>query len=245
MLSKSLIQFSVDGWSCVPSLLFAWDQIVVEVMKIIVTSFKISHVCTATLSASNTAAGHHQLMPPLETPGHSQTRLSQSLVGSLLLPTGSWCIGFSLCLPRVYFPVLCKFWHLYGGVNGNFLQEGLCHTNVCCTQSSYPCGSLLLTHISTGDAQTQFCLSLCGVPGSWCAQGLFEPSECLWQEWSLILKVNSPRLPSCWGFSDLGCGISAHGHSCEAQMLLLTLDVGYLFMATPAEPLLQRLQPLL
>ena len=23
----------------------------------------------------------------------------------------------------------------------------------------------------TGDAQTQFCLSLCGVPGSWCAQG--------------------------------------------------------------------------
>ena len=26
MLSKSLIQFSVDGWSCVPSLLFTWDQ---------------------------------------------------------------------------------------------------------------------------------------------------------------------------------------------------------------------------
>ena len=24
MLSKSLIQFSVDGWSCVPSLLFTW-----------------------------------------------------------------------------------------------------------------------------------------------------------------------------------------------------------------------------
>ena len=26
MLSKSLIQFSVDGWSCVPSLLFPWVQ---------------------------------------------------------------------------------------------------------------------------------------------------------------------------------------------------------------------------
>ena len=26
-------------------------------------------------------------------------------------------------------------------------------------------------------AQTQFCLSLCGVPGSRCALGLFEPSE--------------------------------------------------------------------
>ena len=28
MLSKSLIQFSVDGWSCVPSLLFTWGQTV-------------------------------------------------------------------------------------------------------------------------------------------------------------------------------------------------------------------------
>ena len=26
MLSKSLIQFSVDGQGCVPSLLFTWDQ---------------------------------------------------------------------------------------------------------------------------------------------------------------------------------------------------------------------------
>ena len=29
---------------------------------------------------------------------------------------------------RVYFPVLCKFWSFYDGVNGDFLQEGLCHT---------------------------------------------------------------------------------------------------------------------
>ena len=26
MFSKSLIQFSIDGWSCVPSLLFTWGQ---------------------------------------------------------------------------------------------------------------------------------------------------------------------------------------------------------------------------
>ena len=26
MLSKTLIQFSLDGWSCVPSLLFTWGQ---------------------------------------------------------------------------------------------------------------------------------------------------------------------------------------------------------------------------
>ena len=40
MLSKSLIQFSGDGWSCVPSLLFTWGQTMVEVMKIMATSFK-------------------------------------------------------------------------------------------------------------------------------------------------------------------------------------------------------------
>ena len=34
MLSKSLIQFSVDGWGCVPSLLFTWGQTIVQVMKI-------------------------------------------------------------------------------------------------------------------------------------------------------------------------------------------------------------------
>ena len=24
--------------------------------------------------------------------------------------------------------VLCKFWQLYGGINGNLFQEGLCHS---------------------------------------------------------------------------------------------------------------------
>ena len=92
----------------------------------------------------------------------------------------SWVLvhtRFCLCPPRVYFPVLCKFWQLHGGVNGDLLQEGLCHTQVCCIQSPCLCGSPLLTGISTGVAQTQFCLSLCGVPGFWCTQGLFEPSD--------------------------------------------------------------------
>ena len=70
-----------------------------------------------------------------------------------------------LCPLRIYFPVLCKFFQLYGGVNGNLLQEGLCHTQVCCTQSLCPCGSPLLTCTSTADTQTQFCLCLCGSLG--------------------------------------------------------------------------------
>ena len=97
MLNKSLIQFSVDEWSCVPSLLFTWGQTMVDVMKIVVTSFKRPHACTATLSAPNPAAGHHQPTSPLETPGHSQASLGQSLVGSLLLSPGSWCTQGSVC----------------------------------------------------------------------------------------------------------------------------------------------------
>ena len=113
----------------------------------------------------------------------------------------SWCTRFCLCPPSVYFPFLCKFWQLCGGVNGDLLQEGLCHTQVCCTQSPCPCGRPLLTHTPTGNAQTHFCLCLCGVPGFWCTQDLFEPSEHLWRERGLILNANSPLLPSFWGFS--------------------------------------------
>ena len=90
MLNKSLIQFSVNGWSWAPFLLFTWSQTMVEVMKIMVTSFKRSHACTATLSDPNPPAGHHRPTPLLETPGHSRANLGQSLVGSLLLSPGSW-----------------------------------------------------------------------------------------------------------------------------------------------------------
>ena len=74
-------------------------------------------------------------------------------------------------------------------VNGDLLQEGLCRTQVCCTQRPCPRSSPLLTHTSSADTQTQFCFSLCGVSGHWCAQGMFEPSGRLWRVWGLILKA--------------------------------------------------------
>ena len=105
--------------------------------------------------------------------------------------------------------VVCLLRGSMVGVNGDLLQEGLCHKlgdQGSCTQSPCPCGGPLLTPSpSTGDTQTQFWLSLCGVS---------EPSEHLWQVWGLILNVISPLLPSCWGFSfALGCRVSFLGGS--------------------------------
>ena len=123
---------------------------------------------------------------------------------------------FCLCPPRVCLPVLHKFWQLYSGINGNLLQEGLCHVQVYCTQS--PCSSPLLTHTFAGYTQVQFCLSLFGISGSWCTQDLFDSSERLWRVWGFILNLISPLLPSCWGFSfALRHGVSPQCHPSAAQ----------------------------
>ena len=136
----------------------------------------------------------HSVPPALQQAlaTHTSTRDSWTLTGKCgsvscgVTAPFSWvlvCTRFCLCPPRVCFPVLCKFWQLYGGVNDDLLQEGLCHTQACCTQSPWPCGRPLLTLTSTGNIQTQFWLSLCGVSGSWCVQSLFEHSEHLWRVW--------------------------------------------------------------
>ena len=128
------------GRAMFPPCCLTWSQTIVEVMKIMVTSFQRSHAGTAALSAPNPAGGHHWPTPLPETPGHSWANLGQSLVGSLLLPPGSWCAQGSACaLQESVSTILWKFWWLYGGVKGNLLQEGLCHTQVYCAQSPCPC----------------------------------------------------------------------------------------------------------
>ena len=89
MLTKSLIQFSVGGQGCVPSLLFdlrpnysGGNEDNGDLLQMV--------LCTTTLSAPSLAAGHCWPTPPLETPGHSRASLSQSLWGhcSFLLGPG-------------------------------------------------------------------------------------------------------------------------------------------------------------
>ena len=68
------------------------------VMAVMVTYFKRACPRTVVFSAPDPTAGHcHRLKPPLETPGHSQASLAQSLVGSLLLSPGSLCRQGFVC----------------------------------------------------------------------------------------------------------------------------------------------------
>ena len=208
MFNKSLIQFSVDEWGCVPSLL-------IDLMPNygggnedngdLLQKVLCMHCCTHCPRPCSRPLLTHA------STGDSWTvtaSLGQSLVGSLLLSPGSSCAQVSVCaLQESVSPVLCKFWRLYVGLNADLLQEGLSLQEVCWTQSPCPCGRPLLTHTFTGDTQTQFWLSLCGVSG--CIQGLFEPSERHWQLRGLILNMILPLLSSCWGFSfALGCELS-------------------------------------
>ena len=133
-------------------------------------SFQRSHAYTAALNAP--ACSKPRPTPLPQTPGFSGASPGQPLLGSLLLSPGSQCAQSFVCaLQESVSPVLCKCWRFYGGVNGDLLQEGLCHTQVYCIQS--PCSSPLVICTSTGDTQTQFWFRPCGVSGFLCTRVLF------------------------------------------------------------------------
>ena len=110
MLSKSLIQFSLHGWGCIPSLLFDLrpnygggnednDDFLQKVL--------CTHCALSALTLQQTTADPRLLWG---TPGHSLSSLGQSLVGSLLLSPGSWCAqGFICALKETVSPVRWKF----------------------------------------------------------------------------------------------------------------------------------------
>ena len=132
-----------------------WGQTIVEVMKIMATSCKRSgqallHSVPPTLQQAT--ADPHLCWRLLDIHGQVWVSLLWGHWSFLLGPGAHK--GF-ICALQEFVPwVLCKFWWHCGGVNGDLLQEGLCYTQVCCTQSSCCCSRLLLTHTSTGDTQT-------------------------------------------------------------------------------------------
>ena len=87
---QRLIEFCQENALVIANtLLFTWGQTVVKVMKMMVTSLKRSHACTATVHAPNLAACQYQPRPSPETAGHPQASLGQCSVGSLFLSPGS------------------------------------------------------------------------------------------------------------------------------------------------------------
>ena len=110
MLSKSLIQFSDNGWGCVTSLLFdlrpnyGWGN---EDNGDLLQKVLSLHCCT---QCPWPYTRPRPTRPPLETPGHSWACVSQSLVGSLLLSSGCWCTqGFVCAFQESVSPVPCRF----------------------------------------------------------------------------------------------------------------------------------------
>ena len=78
-------------------------------MVAVATSFKRTYASSVAVSAPDPAAGHSQPTPSLEPRGYSQASLAQSLLASLLLSPGSWCVRFCCALQESVSPVLWKF----------------------------------------------------------------------------------------------------------------------------------------
>ena len=129
----------------------------VEVMKIMWTSFKRSHSGTVNLSAPKLQQAtadprlHQRLLD-----SHRQVWLSLLWDHcSFLLGPGAHKVRF---VPsKSLFPQSCvSSGGSMVGLMAAFSKEGLCKTQVCCTQSPCPHGRPLLTHPSPGDTQSQF-----------------------------------------------------------------------------------------
>ena len=117
-----------------------------------------------------------------------------------------------MCPPRVCFPVLCKFRQLYGGLMMTPSKRACARPRSAAPRAPAPAG----VHCRPGPPQETLRHSSVSVSvGPWVLVPLFEGSERLWQEWGLILKVNSPPYHLA--------GVSP-----------LPFDMGYLLTVAPA-----------
>ena len=107
MLNKSLIQFSAEGWGCVLSLLFGLRLNYGRGNDSNGDLLQKTCASTVVFHAPDTAAGHCQCTPLLETPAYTQASLAQSYVGTLLLSPGSWCTEGFVCASKSLYPQSC------------------------------------------------------------------------------------------------------------------------------------------
>ena len=109
----------------------------VEEMKIMVTSFKRSHACTAALSApalQQATADPRLHWRCLDT--HRQAWVSL-LWGHCSFLLGPGAQGSDVP-SKSLFPSPATFWQVCGGVNGDLLQEGLCQPKSAAPRAPAP-----------------------------------------------------------------------------------------------------------
>ena len=140
MLSKSLVLFSVDGQGCVPSLLSDLGP---------------------NYGGGNEDNGNLLLKVPCRhrytqcpqpcsrpPPTHASARDSWTLLGKSgsvscgVAAPFSWVLVHKvlLCPPRVYFPPLCKFWQLYGGLMVTFSKRAYAMPGSAAPRAPAPAG---------------------------------------------------------------------------------------------------------
>jgi len=128
MFSKSLIQFSGDGWGCVPFLLLDLRPNYGEGNEDNGDLFQKVPCCTQCPRLCS--------RPPLTYASATDSWTLMGMSGSVSCGVTApffWVLvhtRFCLCPPESISPGQCKFWWFYGGVNGDLLQEGLCQTQV-------------------------------------------------------------------------------------------------------------------
>ena len=128
--------------------------------------------------------------------------------------------SFVCALQESVSPVLCKFWPLYGGVNGTSSKRAYAIPRSTAPRALAPT-AVHYWPIPPQETLKHSSVSVSRGSGSWCTQGMFEPSEGLWRVWGLIVNVILPLLLSCWSFSlALGGGIPPQGRSSTTQPLV-------------------------
>ena len=164
MLSKLLIQFSVEGWGCIPSLLFDLGPSCGGGNEDNVTSFKRSHAGTAMYSVApalqQATADPRLCRRLLDTHGESGS------VSCGVTAPFSWVLVHKV-LPCLQGSTPRSCVSAGGSVVGEWRPppRGLLPRPGLLHQSPRPCGRPLLTRTSSGDAHTQLCLSLVGSLG--------------------------------------------------------------------------------
>ena len=167
-----------------------------EVMRIMVTSFKVSHAPTSALSAltlKQTTANPRPHWRLLDTHGQIWVSLLWGHCSFLLCPGAHKVLFVS---SKSLFPWSC--------VSSGGSMVGLTVTSSNRVYGIPRSAALRGPATAVGhyravppeETLKQFWLCLCGVSGSWYAQGVYEPSEHLWWVCDLILNAIFPHLPS-------------------------------------------------